>query len=183
MQRICTLLHFIKVVITVITVKILLGWQKSNSKLSAFGNRMAVRKLRGQAHDDGRNLGLIILGAGWSRRDALVVLLLTLGKGGSGGFFWVLFGFVLRKKNECILWQKTMSYFHCKKSDWRNSFFVIALTCTLAVSVQYVYSVSHYYPESPPLSIILRSFYLSQKQEDSESSYIQYYPHPMIPQP
>lgn len=52
---------------------------------------MAVRKLQGQAHDDGRNLGLTILGAGWSRRDALVVLLLTLGKGGSGGFCFVLF--------------------------------------------------------------------------------------------
>lgn len=64
---------------------------------------MAVRKLQGQAHDDGRNLGLTILDAGWSRRDPLVVLLLTLGKGGSGGFFWVLFCFILRKKNECIL--------------------------------------------------------------------------------
>lgn len=64
---------------------------------------MAVRKLQGQAHDDGRNLGLTILGADWSRRDPLVVLLLTLDKGGSGGFFWVLFCFILRKKNECIL--------------------------------------------------------------------------------
>lgn len=64
---------------------------------------MAVRKLQGQAHDDGRNLGLTILDAGWSRRDPLVVLLLTLGKGSSGGFFWVLFRFILRKKNECIL--------------------------------------------------------------------------------
>lgn len=121
-QRIWIPLYFIKVVITVITVKTLLGWQKSKRKFTAFWNRMAIRKLlQEQAHDDGRTSWLTVLVVGWSMRFPLTDLLLSLGKGGDGRFFGILF--CLRKKNGYILWQKTIFYFQCKKSDWRNSFF------------------------------------------------------------
>lgn len=141
-QRIWIPLYFIKVVITVITVKTLLGWQKSNRKFTAFWNRMAVRKLlQEQAHDDGRTSWLTVLVVGWSMRFPLTDLLLTLGKGGDGRFFRILFCF----KEEEWIYPMTENYILLSVYEiWLKKFLfskatqLYLLLGTLAFSVPYV---------------------------------------------